>query len=294
MRWVLGVAGMLLVVVLLGRCSPTMRVATFNIRMFPQPTTDLARVAETLVQLDADIIAVQEIVSERALREVLRQASASSGRDYRAVLSRCRHPRHGLTTGVVWDASRWHLVEHRDYPQLRPDGNGTCGRTQPGLLGVFDGPDEQAVAVLSVHLDAHPHGFAARREQWRKVIAIQTALREELGRPVLALGDFNSTGFTTAPPEEPAFVRQRVQEAGLQLLTDDIACTEYYRPPGSDAYLPSILDHIVATDGRWSPAYALGLCARLSCDVTPPPDMDPDYSAVSDHCPVVIDGTPRP
>jgi hypothetical protein len=34
----------------------------------------------------------------------------------------------------------------------------------------------------------------------------------------------------------------------------------------------------------------LGYCARLSCAPTEPDAMDPDYTLVSDHCPVVLDG----
>ncbi len=250
--------------------------------------------ARTIAELDADIFAVQEIVSEPALVEVLEDASARSGRDYRVALSHCRHPRYGLTTGVVWDASRWSLLETRDYPQLRPDGKGACGKLQPGFVGVFEGPGDQHVAVLSVHLSAHPQGFPARRRQWDKIIAIQTGLTAELGMPVLVLGDFNSTGFTTAPPEEPDFVRERVSAAGFSLLTTDIPCTEYYRSPGREAYLPSILDHVVASGGRWRTPELHGLCARLSCRVADPADMDPDFTAVSDHCPVLVEGVAQP
>ncbi len=269
-----------------------MRVATFNIRMFPEPGTDRARVADTLVELDADIVAVQEIASRPALLEVLAEASTQSGRDYRVALSRCRHPRARITTGLVWDASSWRMLDKRDYPDLGPDEGGKCGPDQPGLLGVFEGPRDQRVAVLSVHLTPFPRGYPTRKKQWRKIIALQTSLTAELGMPVLVLGDFNSTGFTSEPPQEPDFVREQVEDAGFSLLTEDIACTEYYRPPASDVYLPSILDHVVASGGRWQAAEVQGLCERLACEVTEPGEMDPDFKVVSDHCPVLVEGTP--
>ena len=39
-----------------GGCRPSVRIATFNIRMFPEPTTDLERVATTIAALDEESI----------------------------------------------------------------------------------------------------------------------------------------------------------------------------------------------------------------------------------------------
>ncbi|MEM6993366.1 MAG: endonuclease/exonuclease/phosphatase family protein [Myxococcota bacterium] len=272
------------------QCDVPVRIATFNIRMFPTPKTDPAAVARAIASVDADVLGVQEIKSAGALAAVLAEASERTGRDYRSALSNCRHPRYGITTGLVWDAARWDLVELRHFPQLSPDGAGTCGRSQPGLAGVFES-DGSRIVVLSVHLDAHPRGYPARREQWTRVIAIQKQLRAEFDAEVLALGDFNSTGFTSEPAEEPDYVRDVVGRAGFELLSDDLECTEYYRPGEAPNYLPSLLDHLVATGGDWDDVTVHGLCARLRCTVTAPEDMDPEFFAVSDHCPVVVEGS---
>ena len=275
-----------------GGCRPTTRVASFNIRMFPEPSTDLAAVARTIAELNADILGVQEIAAEAPLAAVLRVASEQAGRDYRSILSRCRSQQWRITNGLVWDAARWRLVEQRDYPELLPDRGGDCGSTQPGLLGVFERESGDRIAVLSVHLQPFARNFAMRREQWRRVIAIQRAVAAELDITVLAVGDYNSTGFSGQPPEEPDFVRGVVQDAGLQLLSGELPCTEYYRPRADGDYLPSLLDHVVASDGEWKQATVHGLCERLACRTTAPSAMDPDYFRVSDHCPVSVDGTP--
>jgi endonuclease/exonuclease/phosphatase family metal-dependent hydrolase len=291
-RWVWWVVGLLVLasVSLRAGCRPSIRVATFNIRMFPEPKTDLDRVAETFAELDADIVGVQEITSLPHLERVLQRASAGTDRRYRALLSRCRDAKYDLTTGLVYDAARLRLVERRDYPELRSDRPESCGRWQPGLLGVFADEDDRRIAVLSLHLPPFPRNWELRREHWQRLVALHRSITAELGIPVVAVGDYNSTGFSGSPEDEPAFVDGIVKAAGLRLLSRDIACTEYYRPNDRGDYLPSILDHIVVGDGDWSEARAIGLCRRLECRPTDPADMDPDFERVSDHCPVYVDG----
>src|SRR5688572_398721 len=70
-----------LLLALLAACSPPVTVATFNIRMFPEPGTDHSLVAERLAELDASVIAVQEIRDARAMGDVLEDASRYTGRD---------------------------------------------------------------------------------------------------------------------------------------------------------------------------------------------------------------------
>lgn len=288
----LGLAALLVVGVVRIDCRPQVRVATFNIRMFPEASTDPQRVAETIAELDADIFGVQEIVDPFALGAVLEGASNATDRDYRFALSRCRDTGYGVHPGLVWDARRWHLESVRDYPELEPDRGQACGSWQPGLLGIFRDDADRRIGVLSVHLPPFPDNYPTRRKYLARALAIQSAVHEELGITVLTVGDFNTTGFSGKPPEERELVRDLVDAAGFTLLTGDLACTEYYRPNGVGPYLPSLLDHIVASDGQWKDARALGLCERLRCEVTDPEDMEADFFSVSDHCPTVVVGRP--
>ena len=146
----------------------------------------------------------------------------------------------------------------------------------------------QRLGVLSVHLRPFPDGFDARREQWARVVERLGEIERRYDAPVLALGDYNSTGFRGEPPQEREFVEGTVAEAGYRLPTAGLACTEYWRPKGDPGpYRPSILDHVVATRGDWQ-AEVHGMCERLACSPTDPAAMDPDYFSVSDHCPVVV------
>ena len=74
-----------------------------------------------------------------------------------------------------------------------------------------------------------------------------------------------------------------------ELLTGELACTEYYRPKHDSPYLPSHLDHVLVRDGAWGEAEVLGMCAQLKCEIIEG-RMHPDYATVSDHCPVRIQG----
>lgn len=273
----------------LAACAPPVTVATFNIRMFPEPTTDRGRVAEQLVQLDASVIAVQEIRDARALGLVLEDASRHGGRDYQLLIGPCGgDDGEHITTGVVIDASTWRVLEHVGYPDLRPDG--TCGVRQPGTLAVLEDRAGRRLGVLSVHLRPFPDNFHVRREQWADLLARLDEIERRYDAPVLALGDFNSTGFRGEPEQERPFVEDTVGRAGYRLPTGALACTEYWRPrddPGP--YRPSILDHAVATRGEWQ-AEVRGMCERLACAPTDPEAMDQDFFRVSDHCPVVLRG----
>lgn len=275
---------------LLAACSSPVTIATFNIRLFPEPSTDPTRVAERIVELDASVIAVQEIRDARGLGAVLEDASRHTGRDYQLLIGPCGGEGEHITTGVVVDASAWTVLEHTGYPDLQPEGEGSCGRPQAGTLVVLEDRGGRRLGVLSVHLLPFPDGFDARREQWARVLERLDEIERRYDAPALALGDFNSTGFRGDPTEERPFVTGVVAEAGYQLPTADLRCTEYWRPkddPGP--YRPSVLDHAVATRGEWQ-AEAHGMCRRLACEPMDPEAIDPDYLVVSDHCPVVLQG----
>ena len=94
------------------------------------------------------------------------------------------------------------------------------------------------------------------------------------------------------PAEERPFVEEAVARAGYALPTADLSCTEYWRPPNEpESYWPSVLDHGVVAGGRFGEAEVRGMCERLRCQPTEADAMDPDFAAVSDHCPVVLRGT---
>jgi endonuclease/exonuclease/phosphatase family metal-dependent hydrolase len=273
------------------RCGRATTLATFNIEKFPKATTDPDRVADLLVEIDADIIAVQEIRKPGVLTHVLERASERSGRNFQAILSTCVDQPQFLSPGIVYDANRLRLIESREYPQLHPNGRGQCSREElPGVLGVFEDPAGEKVAALSVHFRPFPSHFEERKRQLKRTLRILQQLEDEFGAHVVALGDFNTTGFSGAPEKERRFFERTIDDAGYRLTTSGLACSEYWRPRKDAEYLPSLLDHIILRNGDWSAPEVLGMCAELRCEAVDPDDMHPDYERASDHCPVRIEG----
>ncbi len=267
------------------------RIATFNIELFPSEHTHLDRVVDTIVAADADVMALQEISHPLLLQIALARASTQTGRDLVVVRSACGDT-GWFATALVYDAARWHPVVTREYPALDPRGDAACSRAeQSAVLGVFEDDDGNELAVLSVHLRAHSRNFPMRRDQWVRALEIARAVEEEFDAPTILMGDMNSTGFAGQPSEEREFVHDVVADAGFELVTSALPCSEYWRPDGGPEYVPSILDHVVAAGGKWSQPEVQGYCARLACRSTPAARMDDDFHHVSDHCPVVVRGT---
>lgn len=268
-------------------CGRRVTLATYNIRMFPEEGTDRARLLELFLEIDADIVAVQEIRDEDALLAVLRAASARSGRELRLALSTCGGPAN-IKTGLVYDANAVRLLGTRQFKEHNADDSGDCAQKyRAALLGVFESGSER-LAVLSVHMQhgPAPEQLAARKRQWAGVIAILAEARIGYDAEVVALGDFNSTGFQDDGNGERSFIEATLDRAGLSLATEEIGCTAYWQPSGRQgSYVPSILDHMVVS-GRWEAPTALGMCAALSCQQSS--KAPHDYERVSDHCPLRI------
>lgn len=263
-------------------CTPQTRLGTFNIRMFLDKRTDPVAVAGALAELDADVLAVQEIRDLDAFAAVLRDASARTGRDYAmAMVPYCdRSPAiRALNLGAVYDRSKLELVAQR------PFADPGCARDQPqGMLAVLR-HDGHTFALASLHMTAggSPAAHASRRAQWAWLIEALPRWRQAFDVPVVLAGDFNSTGYLE-PGGERAFIDDTVARHGLQVATRDLECSMYWEPR-ADHFAVSLLDHMVAPgDLTLSDAEALGMCAALRCA---PQDAAPAaYHTISDHCPV--------
>lgn len=264
---------------------PPIRIGTFNIRSFPDAETDLARVAERIAEMDADLFAIQEIGSTQALAEVLADASARTGRQlaYRAA-TYCETQRFRIA--VVYDRARLRVIEER-----RLNSRRRCTSGQPSAhLVLFESESGERIGMVSTHLKSGGGAEHARRrrEQWRGLLATVESLRRELGAPIVVAGDFNSTGWHNDEHGERSFIDELLRPTDLRLATAELACTAYWRPPGDDAYAPSTLDHILLS-GAADQVRAIGMCEHLRCQRRAPDEMADDYRRVSDHCPVIAE-----
>lgn len=275
------------------------RIVTWNIRRYPEPSTDLDRVARILADLDADIVAVQEIVDPGAVPELLRRVNdrlvrrATDGppRRYRHVLAESGGG-GGLFVGYIYDESSVRLtrVETLARLQMTPDLRPALLARVESLRGGLD------LLIVTAHTDSGTKlRDYANRMGFLDALALELETLRAEEADVVVLGDLNTMGhFAEAGrrrvtgEEELAILDREAREMGLTRLAPAPACSEYYRGRGS------LLDHIlVASPMREVPARAvarvLGYCAEAACRPLDPGSMPHDFRRVSDHCPVVID-----
>lgn len=263
-----------------GRAS--YRLGTYNIRFFPEESTDRPAVAARIAELDADAFAVQEIIDPDALAAAVAEASRATGRDYALTLGTYCSNKRTWWLGVVYDRRRLTLRDARSFSD-----RARCASGHPSAhAAIFDD-----FALVAVHLKAGAEAgeHARRKRQWMHAVASQRGLERELARPVVLAGDFNTTGFRDDAAGERSYIRAVTRSAGLTLATDELPCSAYWRPPGG-GYAPSTLDHVIGRGGEFEGAEVLGYCRELDC--APVAERPRDHHRVSDHCPVAVDFRP--
>ncbi len=265
-----------------------LRVATWNLRNFPEPGQDQARLRERLHGLDADLLAVQEIHDPGALQALLPgwqlALSEQGGRGHQRL-------------GIALDPDALELVgAGREHPELSMRGH-----VRPGFSAYLrargGGPDFH---VLVVHLKAKSDGYDLRVQQWPLLAALagDLLLRDP---DLVVLGDFNATGPAGGTPlQEIAALEATLGAVGLRRLGSSEPCSVYWDGVRRDAWKePSLLDLVWVAglhEGLDSAAQVRPIhhCARHRCQTFRSTDAhpEPDYADLSDHCPVVLDLAP--
>lgn len=262
-----------------------LRVATWNLHNFPDPQQDLSRLHDRLAGLDADLLAVQEVVDPTALQTLLPgwqlALSEQGGRGHQRL-------------GIAFDPARLELLEPaREHPQL-----GMRGHVRPGFSAYLrargGGPDFHA---LVVHLKARPEGHPLRVQQWSLLAAIVGDLLRR-DPDLILLGDFNPTGPEGgSPQQEIAALEAVLGPVGLRRVAPSEPCSAYWDGARRDAWQePSLLDLVwvaglhpdVDASARARPLHH---CARHHCQAfrSTQSHPEPDYVDLSDHCPVLLD-----
>jgi endonuclease/exonuclease/phosphatase family metal-dependent hydrolase len=285
------------------------RIATWNIRWFPRGSapgvsastpTDLEWLACAITWLDADLVAVQEMLrtqqAEEALGTLLRHLAAFTGQPWSSSFQQCGGA-SAQHVGFLWNAGRVDLTGGRDEWRLNGvahSQNKACaGNLRPGYYGharsLAGGADFH---VIVVHSDS---GRADRdignRERARDRIGAIAAELAPTDRDVVILGDFNTMGADSGKSAEQEIDDLREALEGQPLpfrhLTLQNQCTEYFNGQGG------WLDHIVATQAmnelRPAMAQVSGYCAVAQCRPMSDANMPAAYRNLSDHCPVVVD-----
>lgn len=260
-----------------------LRLATWNLRNFPAEGQDLSRLQERLKELDADVIAVQEVHDAEALRALMPgwelRLSEAGGRG-------------GQRVGFLYDPEVMELVgAPREHKELTMGGGvrpGFSGRLRPRAGGAD-------FSLLVVHLKARAEGHDLRKKQWVALAQVAGALQRE-DPDLVVMGDFNATGAPGgAPEDELGALDQSLGAVGLSRVRTAGGCSAYWDGPRRDAWqVPSLLDLVwVAglSGAQGLEARPLLHCARHHCKTFRSTGKYPerDYADLSDHCPVVVD-----
>lgn len=271
------------------RPPPSPRVGTYNIRRLGVEATDLDALAEVVLAADADVLALQEVMTEAPL-VALESTLAARGRTFAHTLSRCGG-RSEMRVGFLYDTARARLLRTREFAGLDPRAGDVCSDgDRSGLVGEFVIADTR-VDLMAVHFAAGGslERSDARRAQWQRALDIVALLRREGSRRVVLMGDANSTGWNDNRHAERDFIEASTRDAGLDLASRPLPCSEYWRPD-RHSLVPSVLDHVVATPDTVRPATlrVRGYCERLACRSISRDETPAEYAHVSDHCPVTV------
>jgi endonuclease/exonuclease/phosphatase family metal-dependent hydrolase len=162
----------------------TIRIATYNIHKCRglDRRVSAERIARVLREMDADIVAMQEVVrvnSETASHDQSLHIAAETG-----YLHHCFGETRPLLGGIYGNAtlSRWPIEHWNNYDlsHAKRERRG-CLRTDIRVHG-------KLVHVMNVHLGT---GFMERRAQARTLLGPRVLGREDLKTPRLVVGDFN-------------------------------------------------------------------------------------------------------
>ncbi len=270
------------------RPEAALRVATWNLRNFPEADENLELLKGRLQEIDAQVWVFQEVASPAALELFLRDAL----------------PSFELVTSEQGGAGRQHLAIAWDSHRVRAlegaqehRGLTMGGRVRPGLsVHLRAIGSELDFQVMGVHLKAMPDGYDLRRQQSTVLLEVAQALLE-VDRQLLIVGDFNVTGAKGEPAEQEASVLLDELDEILIAARHQEACTAYWDGERRDAWKePSTLDWIfVAGLEPWlgsEPVARVGAhCAAHRCEPlrSTAAYPEPDLEGISDHCPVFVD-----
>ena len=279
------------------------RLAAWNLEWFPdgspgkraaKPGKDLEWLACAIALLEVDVLALSEVKAlpraRAALDSVLRRVEALRGGSYRSAIDPCP-PESGQHVAVVWNAARVRNDALQLYGELNPHGSPCEGQLRPGFGGYFRFPGGLDLEIVSVHLKSgtEERDLNLRRRSWRALAEVskraESARRDD---DLIVIGDFNAMGCDDCRVKADAERRElSLLDPAFALLDVSPGCSHYHRRRGG------LLDLALVRRGmRELPAAAkvsaVGYCAETRCRALGD-DEPAARSALSDHCPIVLD-----
>jgi len=287
------------------RSAAPARIATWNVRYFPDGSADGADEAQhidldwlacSIALLNVDVLSVQEFKrTERAQKsaaELLDKLNQRSGRRYKLELAHCETD-DVARPGIIYDEARSRVASVKT--ALSTDQK--CSDAVPPELTAYvkldGGPDFHLVVI---HAPAGDRGDGHRKRQTflQGLDRLITNLPRSNGdTDIVVTGDFNTSGCQDCQPKldsvnETRRLGERISKfrVPLRLLPADRPCSFVLENE------PMLLDHfLVSADMKGlapsATAVVSGYCEEAQCkDVFPTSKAE---KRLSDHCPVVLD-----
>jgi endonuclease/exonuclease/phosphatase family metal-dependent hydrolase len=287
----------------LARERESVRIVSWNVRWFPDGKpgkapapegTDIAWLTCLVRWLDADVIALQEI--KRVPHAVAALARVAGSR-YRVVVDDCADvSRQHLAFLYRPDRVRFDHVATRGEidPTTAPHGTPSCpGRLRPALSAyaksLRGGLDFH---IADVHLDSgkESRDHDDRVAAWQRLSVLSSALQSSVADDdVIVLGDFNTMGTKeVSAAAEMAALASTVRASSLpfRVASSGLGCSEYYQDHGN--LLDQVLISATMREADDARVTVSGICAELACARLDAIYL-PALTAISDHCPVIID-----
>lgn len=288
--------------------NASLRLGTFNIRFFSHPgtttpafenvpeKTDLVKLAALFKETGADLMGLQEIVDSKGMIRFVNDYFPS----YKVALSQCGgHLKQNV--GLVYNSAKFELTSFtEDHRFSIPNSTGpyTCNRnSRPAAIAELKSKlTGEKLVVIVVHFKAGS-GQANFTKRWGQYDLLQKLIAELKAsgkEQIIALGDFNTTGFMASDMDGIRF-QSLINHAELTNATKDLKCSAYWTGSNRNDNLeePSKLDHILITKelqkSRPIKAKLYGHCADVLCQQATPGELGENYQAVSDHCPQVAE-----
>ena len=281
-----------LIILLLNSSAFALTVASYNIKNFGKKGTytDHLILVKIIKKMQADLIAVQEIVDTALFKKVIE----SYFPNYKVSLTNCGG-RGRQRLGFIYKTSILKLHSFSEVTDISPHSDCFSG-VRPAAVGHFSRRDtDEKFTAFSLHLKSggSVRNTKIRAEQFKLIIKYLAKLRSRGIQNILLMGDLNTTHYLLNNKSSENY------QDFLRLLDSydygsQISCTAYWWGAKNDGlqYL-SQLDHIILSGPLWNKYYlrsieSMAHCQKLHCEPgVSPSKLGSSFTNVSDHCPVV-------
>jgi endonuclease/exonuclease/phosphatase family metal-dependent hydrolase len=251
----------------------TLDVVTWNIEHFPKSgTSTITLLKEMIQEMDADIIAVQEIESTTNFNTLISQLPG-----YQGALA----PGSGQRAGYIYKTSE--ILSFDPVSELFSDDN--CAFPRPALKTTITHVSGRVVTLLNVHLkccDDGPTASCPSAIDRRKSAAAKIKTYIDTSLPnasVIVLGDYNED--LTEPEGNGVFNALKADETNYKFADMGIAEGSTANFSYQSGSWLSHLDHILITNELFGNLDEVRTIKFSACDGS-------YESTVTDHFPVIM------